>query len=116
MGFRPVPNDALIDPNLGPVNDYLRDFEDVYQRLDALLVVEVEDASMVYRWRQEAEDQMRASGRDGMSEEQLKDFVDRFMPSYKQYLPGLYAQPVIGGPELRIRISPTRTPGIYTEL
>lgn len=35
---------------------------------------------------------MRASGRPAMSDEQVAAFVDRFMPAYRCYLPGLYAQ------------------------
>ena len=35
---------------------------------------------------------MRASGKPGMTEEQVASFVSRFMPAYKAYLPGLYAK------------------------
>lgn len=45
---------------------------------------------MVYEWRAEAENKMRASGRPGMSEEEVRDFCSRYMPSYRAYLPGLY--------------------------
>jgi D-glycerate 3-kinase len=33
---------------------------------------------------------MRASGKTGMTDEQIADFVNRFMPAYKAYLPHLY--------------------------
>ena len=35
---------------------------------------------------------MRGSGKAGMTSEQLRDFVARFMPAYSAYLPALYAQ------------------------
>lgn len=34
---------------------------------------------------------MRASGKPGMTDEQIADFVSRFQPAYEAYLPGLYA-------------------------
>lgn len=37
---------------------------------------------------------MRAAGKPGMSDEQIADFVSRYIPAYTAYLPGLYA----GGP------------------
>jgi hypothetical protein len=33
---------------------------------------------------------MRASGKTGMTDEQIADFVNRFMPAYRAYLPRLY--------------------------
>ncbi len=33
---------------------------------------------------------MRAAGKAGMTDDQIADFVSRFMPAYKAYLPGLY--------------------------
>jgi hypothetical protein len=35
---------------------------------------------------------MRSLGKPGMTDQQVADFVDRYMPAYKAYLPGLYAQ------------------------
>ena len=46
----------------------------------------------VYKWRLQAEEKMRASGKAGMTDEQIADFVSRFMPAYQAYLPRLYAR------------------------
>jgi len=46
----------------------------------------------VFKWRLEAEEAMRAGGKPGMSDAQIADFVARFMPAYKAYLPYLYAK------------------------
>lgn len=35
---------------------------------------------------------MRASGKPGMTDAQISDFVSRFMPAYEAYLPGLYSR------------------------
>ena len=45
----------------------------------------------VFKWRQQAEEKMRALGKPGMTDEQVADFVSRFMPAYKAYLPQLYS-------------------------
>ena len=50
----------------------------------------------VFKWRLQAEEGMRASGKSGMSDDQIADFVDRFMPAYKAYLPTLYAKVRVG--------------------
>lgn len=34
---------------------------------------------------------MKASGKAGMTDVQIADFVARFMPAYQAYLPGLYS-------------------------
>jgi len=44
----------------------------------------------VFEWRSQAEREMRRSGRSAMTEEQVRDFVSRFMPAYNAYLPDLY--------------------------
>lgn len=112
LGFQPFDSDVdLVDPDLAPVNEFLRDFEEVYSMLDGLIVIQVDDYRVVYQWREEAEQRMRASGKAGMSQEELKDFVDRFLPSYQQYLPKLYSSKIVpSGRELRLKISPERIP------
>lgn len=35
---------------------------------------------------------MRAAGKPGMTDEQIADFVSRYIPAYTAYLPGLYSQ------------------------
>ena len=67
----------------------------------------------MYKWRQQAEDKMKASGKAGMSEQQLADFVSRFLPAYQAYLPRLYqhgpttARP---GKALAIKVDENRSP------
>ena len=45
----------------------------------------------VYAWREQAEQERRARGEGAMDAEQVRKFVDRYYPSYEQYLPALYA-------------------------
>jgi D-glycerate 3-kinase len=94
LGFTPVSEDAAItvDPHLAPVNEALLAYEAAWDSyVDAWLVVRVSDPQFAYRWRLQAEHAMRAAGRDAMTDDEVAAFVDRFMPAYRCYLPGLYA-------------------------
>ena len=56
---------------------------------------------------------MRASGKAGMTDDQIADFVSRFMPAYKAYLPQLYSQgPTTArqGRNLVIQVDENRSP------
>ncbi len=45
----------------------------------------------MFGWRLQAEQRMRSAGKPGMTDEQIADFVSRYIPAYTAYLPGLYA-------------------------
>ena len=60
--------------------------------MDSWLVIRIGDPQWVFRWRLQAEEAMRATGKPGMTDDQLADFVSRYMPAYAAYLPGLYAK------------------------
>ncbi|KAL4425715.1 hypothetical protein ABPG75_009731 [Micractinium tetrahymenae] len=94
LGFAPVEDEAAaaVGPNLAPVNAFLRSYKKAWDSfVDSWLVVRVAQPDYAYRWRLQAEQAMRASGRPAMTDEQVAAFVDRFMPAYRAYLPGLYA-------------------------
>ncbi|KXZ53368.1 hypothetical protein GPECTOR_7g1264 [Gonium pectorale] len=94
-GFAPLHDDAAaaaVDPALAAVNAALRSYRAAWDDLvDSWLVVRIGDPQWVYQWRLQAEERMKASGKAGMSDAQIADFVSRFMPAYTAYLPGLYA-------------------------
>ena len=97
LGFDPVPAEALKDEEMQVVNTYLQGYKDLHASFDGWLVVGLSSIDLVYKWRQHAESKMIASGKTGMSEAEVRDFINRFMPSYEHYLPSLYAQ----GPKWR---------------
>lgn len=105
---------AAVDPDLVPVNQLLRAYPAQWDKhVDAWLVIKVSDPQWVYQWRLQAEQRMREAGKAGMSDQQIADFVDRFMPAYKLYLPGLYKEgPTTAAKEttLTIQVDATRTP------
>eukprot|EP00892_Ulva_mutabilis_P004232 jgi/Ulvmu1/2180/UM013_0025.1 len=95
LGFRPVSAAAAaaVDPGLREVNEWLRGYKRAWDAfVDSWLVIEVADAQWVFQWRLQAEQQMRAEGKAGMSDDEVAVFVRRYMPAYEAYLPALYAR------------------------
>jgi len=118
-GFEPVSDEqvASVDPNLVPVNQALRAYKAAWDDwVDAWLVVRIGDPQWVFKWRLQAEERMRASGKAGMTDAQIADFVARFMPAYKAYLPGLYAKgptTARAGKTLIIEVDEKRSPVVH---
>lgn len=112
LGFEPVDKENLLDADLSVVNDALEGFGSIYSRLDGLFLIEISDMEWVYDWRLQAERGSRAAGKSGLSDDQVIDFVDRFMPAYKQYSQQLYRRPtpLIENHELHIEIDQERRP------
>lgn len=64
-----------ISADLVSINQKLRDYEVAWDaHVDAWLVVKVGSPEWVYRWRLQAEHAMHASGKPGMSDEQVAPF------------------------------------------
>ena len=82
------------------VNHHLKGYKAALdQFIDVWLVVKVADPSYVYKWRLQAEHASKEAGKSGMTDEQVSDFVDRYMPGYVHYLPSLYSEgPTTGQP------------------
>lgn len=112
LGFEPVDKENLIDDDLAIVNNALSEFGSIYSRLDGLFLIEISNMDWVYDWRLQAERGTRAAGKPGLSDDQVVDFVDRFMPAYKQYSAQLYRRPtpLIPHHELHIAIDQDRRP------
>ncbi|KAJ2820506.1 hypothetical protein IWW50_005028 [Coemansia erecta] len=78
------------DDNLAQVNANLRRYEqDLYPLIDAWVFARAADLDVIYRWRKEQEDELAAQGHDSLSDQQLEDFVTRFMPGYEMAMPKL---------------------------
>lgn len=111
LGFERVDEAAAaaVSPDLAEVNARLPAYAEWHDEVDAWAVIKVGDPSWVYKWRLQAEEQMRAAGKPGLTDEQVADFVSRFLPAYEAYLPGLYARgPPGGGPSLVVAVDEQR--------
>lgn len=94
LGFRPVGPvaAAAASPDLVAVDDALREggYDALHAEVDEWMVVKVADAEWVRAWRLEAERAARDEGKPTLTDAEVSDFVDRFMPAYQAYLPRLY--------------------------
>ncbi|KAJ0256706.1 D-glycerate 3-kinase [Hirschfeldia incana] len=116
LGFKPLPAEVVkaVDPQLETVNKNLEAYYEAWDKyIDAWVVIKIKDPSYVYRWRLQAEIAMRQAGKAGMSDDEVNDFVSRYLPAYKAYLPTLYEEGPSGSePErvLAIDIDEERNP------
>ncbi|XP_021906627.1 D-glycerate 3-kinase, chloroplastic [Carica papaya] len=95
LGFKPLPVEVVksVDPQLVKINENLEAYYDAWDKfIKAWIIIKIDDPSYVYQWRLQAEIAMREAGKPGMSDEEVKDFVSRYLPAYKAYLPTLYSE------------------------
>ncbi|KAF2595412.1 hypothetical protein F2Q70_00045783 [Brassica cretica] len=120
LGFKPLPSEVVksVDPQLETVNKNLEAYYDAWDKyINAWVIIKIKDPSYVYRWRLQAEIAMRQAGKAGMSDDEVNDFVSRYLPAYKAYLPTLYAEgPTGSDPDrvLAIDIDEERNPILAT--
>ncbi|GJJ76223.1 D-glycerate 3-kinase [Entomortierella parvispora] len=57
-----------------------------YSYLDIFVHLSAPNLEAVFKWRAEQEQELWAARGTGMTEEQVKEFVSRFMPAYELYL------------------------------
>uniref|UniRef100_A0A7S0L905 Phosphoribulokinase/uridine kinase domain-containing protein n=1 Tax=Coccolithus braarudii TaxID=221442 RepID=A0A7S0L905_9EUKA len=116
-GFKPLPSaHPTLSTNAGlpEINAALGAYDAWDVLLDSWVVLAVDDIEHVFNWRLQAERGMAATGRPGMSDEEVRDFVIRYMPAYNAYLPGLYsaaeASGIDGKPTLLVQMDGQRRP------
>jgi D-glycerate 3-kinase len=110
VGFRPLSRSALEskhaaavsalhDPNahydgrLGhntlesvmTINSALRDYDDITDQFDAFVHIDAADPQYVYEWRLEQEAGLRKAKASGMTDEEVRRFVDGYYPAYELY-------------------------------
>lgn len=84
LGFEPLGGDV--------VDAHVRAYTALTRRLDGLILLPgtAEDACV---WRAQAERAQR--GRDGMTEEEVAHFMQRYLPTYERYLARLHQNPPV---------------------
>ncbi len=93
------------------MNTTLQDYLPLWDRLDRLMLLYPVDYHLSVEWRQQAEHQMIASGKSGMSDAEIEEFVNYF---WKALHPELFIKPLKSNSELVdmvIEINPDRTFG-----
>jgi D-glycerate 3-kinase len=79
------------------MNNQLKSYLPLWEQLDSLIVLYPKDYRLSLDWRKQAERQMIASGKSGMSEEEVEQFVNYFWCSLH---PELFIQPLVKSPQL----------------
>lgn len=117
LGFSPLGAANAPAGDLAQVDRYLESmpYGNLHALCDAWIVVQIEDPQVVYDWRLQQEVALRKVKGDAecLTDEQVADFVDRFMPAYRAYLPGLYKDGphmAAGRPTLAFQVDRNRTP------
>ena len=97
------------------MNRQLQNYLPLWQRLDSLIVLYPTDYRCSLTWRKQAEQQMIAAGKSGMTDSQIEEFVNYF---WRSLHPELFIKPLIESPhfvDLVIEIKSDRSLGkIYT--
>lgn len=92
------------------MNQRLQDYLPLWERLDYLTVLCPHDYRISQQWRRQAEHQMKAQGKAGMSDAAIDQFVEYF---WKALHPELFIDPLkkLGaGADLVVTIGPDRIP------
>ncbi|MGD1806342.1 glycerate kinase [Dapis sp. BLCC M126] len=96
--FAPPPIITEVDKKFSrDMNKKLTEYSPLWNRLDSLIVLYPTDYRFSKQWRKKAEQQMIASGKSGMSDDEIEKFVDYF---WKALHPELFIKPLIQNPEL----------------
>ncbi|KAG4945015.1 hypothetical protein JHK87_041022 [Glycine soja] len=120
LGFKPLPVEAVkvVDPQLETVNKNLEAYYDAWDKyIKSWIVIKIKDPNCVFQWRLQAEIAMREAGNPGMTDDEVRDFVSRYLPAYYAYLPTLYSEGPNGSdPQhlLTIEIDEGRNPILAT--
>ncbi|MGD1909326.1 MAG: glycerate kinase [Rivularia sp. (in: cyanobacteria)] len=112
VGIQPINSTAFNTPPLPIItpedkafaldmNDKLHDYLPLWQRLDSLIVLYPTDYRLSLEWRKQAEHQMKASGKPGMTDLQIEEFVNYF---WKALHPELFIKPLIESPSVDLVI------------
>lgn len=108
MGFYPIPTDALEElyqaakngraiasggkapfftkhslESLQQINTIMAKYLDWYRLIDAFVILRPQSLFDVFAWRLQAEHAMKSKGKPGMTDDQVHDFVARYMPGYE---------------------------------
>lgn len=71
--------------HLTMVDEYLSRYQRVFQKCQYSIILSTDDISNVYKWRLQQEHALIQNKGGGMTDGEIKDFVDRYMPMYKLY-------------------------------
>lgn len=107
LGFRPV-EPASLDGAMRAPNEMLAAYSAWHERIDVLVRLDASSLDDVVRWRVDSERARRDRGEGALSDADARDYIARFLPAYRAYLPGLRASPP-GHALLVVELRPDRS-------
>jgi D-glycerate 3-kinase len=81
------------------VNEKLEGYSRLWDKLDAVVWLNAQDVNFVYTWRLQQEHMMKQAHGRGMTDDQVKVFIDGYMPAYEMYIDGLMNGALFKGKE-----------------
>ncbi|MEA5621306.1 glycerate kinase [Cronbergia sp. UHCC 0137] len=87
------------------MNERLKEYLPLWEFLDGLIVLYPRDYRYSLAWRKQAEKQMIAAGKSGMSDTQIEEFVYYF---WRSLHPELFIKPLINSPSVNLVITDYR--------
>jgi len=97
-GSTPAPVQTPVDRAFArDMNDQLQGYLPLWERLDRLMILYPTDYRLSLLWRRQAEQQMRATGKSGMTDSQVGEFVNYF---WQALHPELFITPLTKDPSL----------------
>ncbi len=113
LGFPPTTTDGR-DEDLAVAASFAGEYAPWTRELDAFVLLEAEDPKAIVDWRIDAERARRAQGAPALDDGAARDYIERFLPAYRLWLPALHEHlPEKGGrplPGLHVRLGPDRSP------
>jgi len=105
LGFEPIEPAACPEP-LRATNDLLAGYSVIHSLLDAFVLIEAASLDDIVGFRVDAERARRSRGETGLSDDDARDYIERFLIAYRHYVPRLRSHPpgraaigVVIGPE-----------------
>jgi len=123
VGVRPIDPSVFDVPTPEPIrtsadrsfardmNEQLKHYLPLWERLDRLMLLYPTDYRLSQQWRRQAEQQMISTGKSGMADSQVDEFVEYF---WRSLHPELFITPLTRNPsgvDLVIEINPDHTVG-----
>lgn len=94
----PEPIITLTDQQFArDMNEQLKEYIPLWEKLDQLMILNPVDYRLSKQWRIQAEHDMISTGKSGMTDAEISQFVDYF---WKALHPQLFINPLIKNPEL----------------
>jgi len=92
LGF-PLVDPGPADPALRVAAGFAAHYRTWVEQLDAFVHLEADDPATIVEWRIDAERVRRRASASALSDEEARDYIERFLPAYALWVPALREHP-----------------------